>query len=682
MSITWADSHGLAADLIDRYSESLSWRDAFSMRVTAEVRGIGDAVYANGNIQFSETKLWLLDGRFHYESRREIKDHNRNTYPNTVATTRKLFDNDYAWEDLTPEGYPNKLIYRDSKMKDQWAALWFTDATGGMLDGYVPGSQEQSVLDLLRSSLKLTLISDIEDVNGVSCYVVEGTSDYGVVRVWIDPERDSAAVKFLIRKEAGHLFEDTPLSKVPTRPGLAPTVLWEAELVDAVLARIANAHVIVSGELRLTLTTADGQVSIIRYLLRRSDIDLSPDGAGLADFDNLIVDGVEIVDADLPALRFEWRDGTLEPKSNPLVENHVRSTIARYLGEQDRDSPLEPVACSALENAYCGLYCLYAAGQLTKREFAFPSLLRREYIGAAEGSSIAELERAAQDHGLYTAAFDHASVSDLESNSNPIVLFVKSNPSDPNPNHFVLFLAAKPNGAMIFEPPSENSLPVVREVPYYELASIWNGKGLSLATESIAEPGLLVSAKRRVLFAVLGILLVMSAIKFIAVRWQAGARLRSTRQLMILSVGQTGAMIAIAASLSFVFHVNARGGFFSAPDSASFISGMISRPSIQKLSIEELPEALAGGSAVLIDARSPEDFESKHIPGAINLSLGLSKAHRDAKLREFPRDTLLVTYCDPKGCPLSARLAIVLLRDGFSNIRVLEGDWTVEAPSQ
>lgn len=673
-------------ELLDRYSDSLSWQDAFSMRVESDVRGEGPSAYAKGNIMFTETSIWCTGGELLYEGRRETRDREGHTYPrSSFALPTTHITAEFAWRDITPEEYPTKLLYRGSEVEKRWRAFWWDLTAGSMLDGFVPGSREQSVIDLLRASSNLLVDHEVRLENGTPCSLVQGTSDYGIVRVWLDQSHNYAAVKFSIHKEKIHLFDEVPLDEVLKLPDASPLVLWEAELVDGVLASFGETHLISSGELRVTRTHADGQVNIIHFLLRRFDIDLSPpDDAVRARFDSLLIDGTEVVDADIRGLRFEWQQGKLQPKFHPLVVSYVQNTIARYLGKQDIDPLTEPVQCTALDDAFCGLYCLYAAGQLTQSEFAFTSLLRPEYIGAAEGSSIAELERAAQDQGLYTAPFDRASLSDLESTSSPIVLYVKHKPSDPSPNHFVLFVAAKPDGAMIFEPPSESALPVVREIPYYELASIWNGKGLSLATEPIEEPKLLVSARRRFLFVVVGLLVAMSAIKFVVVKWQEGARLRTPRQLMALSVGQTGAMIAIAASLSFVFHVNARGGFFSAPDSVSFIANLISlpSPSIQTLSIEELPEALAGGSPVLIDARSPEDFASKHIPGAINIPLGVSKAHRDAKLREIPRDTLVVTYCDPNGCPLSARLAIVLFHEGFSNIRVLEGDWTIEAQSQ
>lgn len=667
-------------ELINRYSESMSWHDeSFSMRVEADIRG-----QASSSI-FTETSIWCTGGELLLQGRGETRDREGHTHLNSsYALPTTHLTSDFAWKDTTPDKSRSKTFYRSREVDKSWREFWFSLTAGCILDGFAPGSNDQSVIDLLRASPDLSVDPDIKEINGIPCLLVQGTTDQGIVRVWLDPSHNYTAIKYSIRKEKNHLFNALPLDKALIHlDDASPIVLWEAELVDGVLASFGNKHLISSGELRITRTHADGQVNIIRFLLHRYDIDLSPpDNAVHTRFNTLLEDGSEIIDADAPGLVFQWQDEKLKPKYHPIVVSYVQNTIELYQGKQDIDPLMDPVKCSALEDAFCGLYCIYAAGQLTHKEFAFPSLLRPEYIGSHKGSSIAELKRAAQDHSLFAAAFENASVSDLESNSNPIVLYVKSKPSDPNPNHFVLFLEAKPDGAMIFEPPSENSLPNIRKIPYFELASIWNGKGLLLSTESIAESNLLVSARRRAFFIVIGILVVMGIIKFIAVKWQARARLRPTRQLMIRSVGQTVALIVIAASISFVFHVNAKGGFFSDPDSATFISGTISRPSIEKLSVEELRGTLASGSAVLIDARSPEAFELEHIPGAINLPLGLSKSHRDAKLREFPLDTLLVTYCDPNGCPLSGRLALVLLRDGFSNIRVLEGDWKIETQSQ
>ena len=76
---------------------------------------------------------------------------------------------------------------------------------------------------------------------------------------------------------------------------------------------------------------------------------------------------------------------------------------------------------------------------------------------------------------------------------------------------------------------------------------------------------------------------------------------------------------------------------------------------------------------VVVDARSPEAYAERHIPGAISLP------HRTMDKKSTSRldkDTLYVTYCDGIGCNASTKGALKLARLGF-NVKELMGglDW-------
>jgi rhodanese-related sulfurtransferase len=64
---------------------------------------------------------------------------------------------------------------------------------------------------------------------------------------------------------------------------------------------------------------------------------------------------------------------------------------------------------------------------------------------------------------------------------------------------------------------------------------------------------------------------------------------------------------------------------------------------------------------VVIDARTPVAFAAGHVPGAINLP------HRTitAETAQFPKDAVLVTYCDGIGCNASTKAAVKLSRLGY-----------------
>ena len=64
---------------------------------------------------------------------------------------------------------------------------------------------------------------------------------------------------------------------------------------------------------------------------------------------------------------------------------------------------------------------------------------------------------------------------------------------------------------------------------------------------------------------------------------------------------------------------------------------------------------------VLLDVRSPADYERGHIPGAINLPHGKIIA---SKLAGWPTDTLFVVYCSGPHCNGADRGALRLARLG------------------
>ena len=64
---------------------------------------------------------------------------------------------------------------------------------------------------------------------------------------------------------------------------------------------------------------------------------------------------------------------------------------------------------------------------------------------------------------------------------------------------------------------------------------------------------------------------------------------------------------------------------------------------------------------VLLDVRGPDAWAQGHVPGAVHLPHGKIT---EGKMREFPDDTLFVTYCAGPHCNGATRGAIRLARLG------------------
>jgi rhodanese-related sulfurtransferase len=92
-----------------------------------------------------------------------------------------------------------------------------------------------------------------------------------------------------------------------------------------------------------------------------------------------------------------------------------------------------------------------------------------------------------------------------------------------------------------------------------------------------------------------------------------------------------------------------------------------------KVSVRELQELLASGSVCLIDVMLPDDFTSRHIPGAVNACV-YEMAFLD-RITECvtDHDSAIVVY-DDSGTTMTARSALEKLeRAGYVNVAILEG---------
>jgi rhodanese-related sulfurtransferase len=78
---------------------------------------------------------------------------------------------------------------------------------------------------------------------------------------------------------------------------------------------------------------------------------------------------------------------------------------------------------------------------------------------------------------------------------------------------------------------------------------------------------------------------------------------------------------------------------------------------------------------VVVDARSPDALNSKHIPGSINIPHRTMSPETTASIDP---SALVVTYCDGIGCNASTKGALNLARMGY-NVRELIGglDWWI-----
>ena len=96
------------------------------------------------------------------------------------------------------------------------------------------------------------------------------------------------------------------------------------------------------------------------------------------------------------------------------------------------------------------------------------------------------------------------------------------------------------------------------------------------------------------------------------------------------------------------------------------------------ISMAQMKKLFAQKQAVLLDARSKNEYEQGHIPGAINIPYE-SMQDDMAKIDSLHQDKWVVCFCDGPPCDLGELLANELFGMGFPKVAIFQGgmnEWT------
>lgn len=318
---------------------------------------------------------------------------------------------------------------------------------------------------------------------------------------------------------------------------------------------------------------------------------------------------------------------------------------------------------------YCGIYCLYMTMKLFDVDIEHRELLKPEYIGSHKGSSLAELQKAAQDNGLYAVPVEKLTSRELRRSSYPVILHVKSAADKKDYDHYELFMETHNGQARLCDPPGP-----VRLVPFYELAPRWDGTGLMVSKKPIDLGVVFAPARKRLLIYAAIAIVVILGVRWGRRRWLPSTAIISRPRLFGLSATQ-GAGLALFALLSgMVYHFVNDEGFLAHPNATASIEQAHLGGFIPKITGKEARELL-NADTVFIDARPNDDFKAGHLQGAINVPVDIGDDERYKAMTGLAKNAHIVVYCQSDGCKSAEKVAIKLMSDGFSKVSLLKGGW-------
>lgn len=87
-------------------------------------------------------------------------------------------------------------------------------------------------------------------------------------------------------------------------------------------------------------------------------------------------------------------------------------------------------------------------------------------------------------------------------------------------------------------------------------------------------------------------------------------------------------------------------------------------------SVARAKEIFDNGNVLFVDARSQDNYEDGHIPGAVSLPLGQFDELIGSFLDQHAAARSIVTYCSGRTCEDSHHLAQLLFELGFDNAKI------------
>jgi len=301
--------------ILDRYRNSLSKLQTISMKVNCESWRDDDS---NPNKKTHYRKHDILNRRDHSRieliGQRVTFDIEGSYVPGRSTFIRELVNNEnhvrlhFYNPDLGTNRPPTAKM--NSNLEKEFQELLEHTPYGDPLDGYLFGSDHKSVADLLSNG-NLQLHNDREDINNVSCWVLEAVTEYGKITAWIAPYYGYNALKWTIQKTERDLFRGEPL----LAEGLKT---WVATFEADEKQKIKDVFVITGGLFTLSMTDQFGKKPIKYHKFKRTEVDLNPDFKALGAFQINLPEGTVVSNKDIPGIKFVWSNGKLVPYINKL----------------------------------------------------------------------------------------------------------------------------------------------------------------------------------------------------------------------------------------------------------------------------------------------------------------------------------------------------------------------------
>lgn len=293
---------------------------------------------------------------------------------------------------------------------------------------------------------------------------------------------------------------------------------------------------------------------------------------------------------------------------------------------------------------YCGLYCVFAAGQILGADVDFAKLIDSRYVPTMEGSTISSLQLALANHGMRGDARRNLTIGHLAACGRPVILHTRA-PGDPTGyHHWILVTGFDGDGVQIYDPPRATAT-----IRPSELLSIWDGTGIIIGRAEDPRPFWIPPLES----------LSVGAAIIVCFRL-----LRASSRGMLQIAGTTG--FALVLGNGVAYWTGMIEWECTTNVSAAYFHNRI--PTIE--SAEEIASLTTNDGVVIVDARSASAYFEGHISNAVNVPVYLGFLALREKLSMIPKKKHIIVYCLNERCAWSDQVAQQFSERGYHRVSV------------
>jgi len=320
-----AKAEETASQIVERYSEACTWTETTAMKVTTEAMSLKDV---DGTVEVARYQYDLQHARdgkdCEWRGRTVRIDDEGNTVPELSIEFQVLLDGgqrintDRTLDKSDDDNFMAYMMHEDREttsrsLKNFWYGAYLDGAARGIGTG-------KNMAETLGENPNIVAK---EEINGIMCYVVEASGDYGTVKAWIAPEKGYNALKYVIRKTENNVLDGEPIAD----KGYAGWTL----VVDGIeIGSVGDTLLTMSGEATLTMEHMNGDTSTLKYATRRSEVDLDPDFEAMEAFKIRLPDGNPIHSVDFGGVSYQFVDGKIVPVVDDTSVKAINAAVNEF----------------------------------------------------------------------------------------------------------------------------------------------------------------------------------------------------------------------------------------------------------------------------------------------------------------------------------------------------------------